>query len=118
MGGIDPANCDEFGFKAVNRRVVGSTVTDIRQTSIKVSLAIVMNKPFERGRFTQTGPALTDSLVGACRRFRRGLSEPGFEACLAKPRVITRNEGSLGQLDTVVTRVRVRDNLARILACG
>jgi len=30
----------------------------------------------------------TDPLMGARRRFRRGLSEPGFEACLAEPRVI------------------------------
>ena len=36
----------------------------------------------------QTGISLTDPLVGAHRRFCRGLSEPGFETRLAEPRVI------------------------------
>ena len=43
----------------------------------------------------QTGLSLTDPLVGARRRFRRGLSEPGFETCLAEPRVIIRKERAL-----------------------
>jgi len=62
--------------------------------------------------------SVTDPLVGGRRRFRRGLSEPGFEACLAEPSVITRKERSLAYLNGVVTRVRVSDNHARILECG
>jgi hypothetical protein len=52
------------------------------------------------------------------RGLRRGLSEPGFEACLGQPRVITRKERSLAHLNAVITRVRVVDNLARILPRG
>ena len=62
--------------------------------------------------------SLRDPLISGRRRFRSGLLKPGFEACLAQPRVIPRNERSLAQLNTVVTRVRVSDNLARILPCG
>jgi len=56
--------------------------------------------------------------VGARRRFRRGLSEPGFETRLAEPSAILGNERLLAHLDTVVARLRVCDNLARILVCG
>src|SRR5258707_14755648 len=63
-------------------------------------------------------PALTDPLVGACRRFRRGLIEPGFETRLTKSRPIAGNQCFLAHLDTVVVRLRVCDNLARILGCG
>ena len=54
--------------------------------------------------------------MGDRRRFRRGLSEPGFEACLAELGVITRKERRLAYLNAVVTGVRVGDNFARILA--
>ena len=57
-------------------------------------------------------------LVGDRRRFRRGLSEPGVETRLAESCVIAGNECPLTQLHAVVTRVRVSDNLARIIACG
>src|SRR5712692_5064244 len=65
----------------------------------------------------QTGLALTDPLVGA-RRFRRGLSEPGFETGLAELRVIARKECPLANVHAVVARLRVCNNLARILVCG
>jgi len=56
--------------------------------------------------------------VGDRRRFRRGLSEPGFETRLAELRVIAGKECPLANVHAVVTRVRVSDNLARIIACG
>jgi hypothetical protein len=59
-----------------------------------------------------------DPLVGARRRFRRGLSKPGFETRLAESRAIARNKGLLAHFDTVIARLRVCDNLARILVCG
>src|SRR5258708_16499761 len=68
-------------------------------------------------RFTQTGLSLTDPLVGDRRRFRRGLSEPGVETRRAESCVIAGNECPLTQLHSVVTCVRVSDNLARIVAC-
>src|SRR5882757_6902954 len=57
-------------------------------------------------------------LVGDRSRFRRRLSEPGVETRLAESCVIAGNECPLTQLHAVVTRVRVSDNLARIIACG
>src|SRR5882724_9025779 len=66
----------------------------------------------------KTGLSLTDPLVGDRRRFRRGLSEPGFETRLAESCVIAGNKCPLTQLHAVVTRVRVSDNLARIIARG
>src|SRR5216684_1259130 len=65
----------------------------------------------------QTGLALTDPLVGA-RRFRRGLSEPGFETGLAELRAIAGKECPLANVHAVVARLWVCDNLARILVCG
>src|SRR5689334_8063011 len=59
-----------------------------------------------------------DPLVGARRRFRRGLSEPGFETRPAELSSIVGNERLLAYLDTVVARLRVCDNFARILVCG
>jgi len=56
--------------------------------------------------------------VGASRRFRCGLSEPGFETRLAEPRAVVGNERLFAHLDTVVVRLRVCDNFAGILACG
>src|SRR5712664_1456052 len=47
---------------------------------------------------TQTGLSLTDPLVGARRRFRSGLSEPAFEACLAELRAIVGKECPLANL--------------------
>src|SRR6266852_1738458 len=84
---------------------------------------ILKNRTLKTGgcatrRFTQTVLSLTDPLVGDRRRFRRGLSEPGFETRLAESCVIAGNECHLTQLHAVVTRVRVSDNLARIIACG
>src|ERR1700720_556013 len=69
-------------------------------------------------KYRETGLSLTAPLVGGRRRFRRGLSEPGFETRLAESCVIAGNECPLTQLHAVVTRVRVSDNLARIIACG
>src|SRR5258705_5153420 len=46
----------------------------------------------------------------------RNVTEPVFEARLAESRVIGRNQGPLAHLDTEVARVRVRDDLAGILA--
>ena len=45
-------------------------------------------------------------------------AEPVFESRLAESRVIAGNECALAQLRAGVARVRVGDNLARILACG
>ena len=70
------------------------------------------------GRITGNLVPRTNPLVGDRRRFRRGLSEPGFETRLAESCVIAGNECPLTQLHAVVTRVRVSDNLARIIACG
>jgi hypothetical protein len=50
--------------------------------------------------------------------FPRGLSELGFETGLAESRAIAGKEGPLANLYAVVTRLRVCDNLARILVCG
>ena len=61
--------------------------------------------------------AMTDPLVGARRRFR-GLIEPGFETRLAELRVIARKECPLANVHAVVARLRVCNNLARILVCG
>ena len=47
-----------------------------------------------------------------------GTAEPFFESRLAELRVIAGEECALAQLHAVVARVRVGDNLARILACG
>lgn len=47
-----------------------------------------------------------------------GLFEPVREARLAQLRVIAGNECPVTQLHAVVTRVRVSDNLARIIARG
>src|SRR5260370_20133 len=47
-----------------------------------------------------------------------GMFEPVRETRLAEPRVIARNECALAKLHAVVARVRVSDNLARILVCG
>jgi hypothetical protein len=66
----------------------------------------------------KTGLPLTDPLVGARHRFCRWLSEPGFETRLAESCVIAGNECPLAQLHAVVTRLRVSDNLARIIPCG
>jgi hypothetical protein len=55
------------------------------------------------------------SLVGAGRFFCRGLSEPGFEPRLAQLCVIVGNECSLAHRNAVVTRVRIVDNLARVI---
>src|SRR5689334_18443291 len=51
-------------------------------------------------------------------RTKCGLFEPVREARLAEARVIARNECALANLDAVVARVRVSDNVARILPCG
>src|SRR6266478_8161907 len=59
----------------------------------------------------------TNPLVGA-RSFRRGLSDPGYETRLAESRAIAGNECLLAHFDSVVARLRVCDNLARILFCG
>src|SRR3981189_1345061 len=66
----------------------------------------------------KTGLSLTDPLVGDRRRFRRGLSAPAFETQTAESWVTAGSECALPQLHAVVTRVRVSDNLARIIACG
>ena len=50
----------------------------------------------------QTGLSLTDPLVGSRRRLRAGLREPGFEARLAKPRVIAGKESAFTHLYAVV----------------
>jgi len=58
------------------------------------------------------------SLVSTTRGFRRGLLKPGVEACLAEPRILAGNQCSLTYRNPVVARVRVSDNLARIVPCG
>src|SRR5580692_474944 len=65
-----------------------------------------------------SGLSLTDPLAGARSRFRRRPSEPGFEMRLAEPRAIVRNQCLLAHLDTVVARLRVCNNLARVLVEG
>jgi hypothetical protein len=45
-------------------------------------------------------------------------AEPVFETRIADSRAIARNKRSLAQLQAEVSRVRVGDNLARILVCG
>ena len=47
-----------------------------------------------------------------------GLFEPVRETRLVEPRVIARNECALANRHAVVARVRVGDNLARIVACA
>src|SRR5262245_51997357 len=47
-----------------------------------------------------------------------GLTEPVFETHLAESRVIAGNQCARAQLQAVIPRVRVRDHLARILACS
>src|SRR6266849_1895598 len=60
----------------------------------------------------QTGLALTDPLVGA-RRFRRGLSEPGFETGLAELRAIAGKECPLANDHAVVARGHSYPAMAR-----
>ena len=57
-------------------------------------------------------------LVGDRCRFRRGVSEPGFETRLAESCVIAGKECPFAKLHAVVAGVRVCDNLARVLVCG
>src|SRR5580704_6800215 len=64
------------------------------------------------------GLSLTDPLVGARRRFRRGRIEPGYETRLAELRVIARKECPLANVHAVIARLRVCNNLARILVRG
>src|SRR6478752_1339871 len=45
-----------------------------------------------------------------------GLAEPGFKTRLAESRVVAGKERPLAHLYAVIARVRVSDNLARILA--
>src|SRR5215471_4328694 len=46
-----------------------------------------------------------------------GLAEPGFETRLPELRVVSGNQCPLAHLYSVVARVRVSDNLTRVLAC-
>src|ERR1700730_1356392 len=67
--------------------------------------------------------AIRSGCNGCGQRFRWrdlicGLIEPGFETRLAESRAIAGKECALAKLHAVVKRVRVCDNLARILACG
>ena len=71
-----------------------------------------------RAELTHLKVSDIDPLVGDRRRFRRGLGEPGFETRLPESCVIAGNECPLTQLHAVVTRLRVSDNLARIIACS
>jgi len=65
----------------------------------------------DRSVLRETKFTLLQSATTA-RDSRCRLPESGFEACLAKPRVITRKERIFAQLQAVVTRVRIADNLA------
>src|SRR5260370_35949009 len=47
-----------------------------------------------------------------------GTAEPVFETRLAQERVIARNKCALAYLCAEVLRLRVSDNLARIVACS
>jgi len=65
-------------------------------------------------------PAFLDRACSTDHSLRReveSLLSSSNEACFAEPCVITRDERSLSQLNAVVMRVRVSDNLARILPC-
>ena len=93
----------------------------MRNTSTKINFVIVMNQPFAYHRCAAPLPLVT--LHRLRLRFRTldltcGLTEPGFETRLAESRVVAGNECALAHLHAVVARVRVSDNLARILACG
>ena len=46
------------------------------------------------------------------------LTQPAFETRLAESRIIERNTCSLAQPPSEEARVRVRDNLTRIVECG
>src|SRR5256885_17249040 len=84
----------------------------------KGSTALTRNPLF----FRATG-LIRSGCNGCGQRFRWqdltcGPAKPVFKARLAEWRAIAWKECVLAKLHAVVERLRVRDNLARILSCG
>src|SRR5438477_564506 len=81
---------------------------------------------FSETRAYPTGPILKIRLASpqsSCwrirpRNLRCGLSEPGFEASLAEPCGIVRQECSEAHLRPGVKRLWISDDLASIFECG
>ena len=73
------------------------------------SLKLAISCP--RGRFFCRLPSRGRHLIS-------GLAKPRFETRRSESRVTAGNEGGFAHLNAVVARLRVGNNLARILACG
>ena len=72
--------------------------------------------PLEHG--TNLTPPLPEALQSdGLGRLSCLLAEPRLETRLAEPRVIAGDQRPLAHLNAVVARMRVSDNLARVLAC-